>query len=137
MRNSCDGLVTTAQLVGEAEPTGRRTGSQAGLPCGSGRAQFSQQAPAGLRSALDRQGRSSLARTHAYRQHGHRQALPVQPTLDLVRGFVVQDPLQPSHMLAPVVPSRLARIEAIIKPFKLDDLKDRVFEAGVRGMTIS
>ncbi len=40
-------------------------------------------------------------------------------------------------MLAPVVPSRLARIEAIIKPFKLDDLKDRVFEAGVRGMTIS
>ena len=31
----------------------------------------------------------------------------------------------------------MKKIEAIIKPFKLDDLKDRVFEAGVRGMTVS
>jgi nitrogen regulatory protein P-II 1 len=31
----------------------------------------------------------------------------------------------------------MKKIEAIVKPFKLDDLKDRVFEAGVRGMTVS
>jgi nitrogen regulatory protein P-II 1 len=31
----------------------------------------------------------------------------------------------------------MKKIEAIIKPFKLDDVKDRVFEAGVRGMTVS
>jgi nitrogen regulatory protein P-II 1 len=31
----------------------------------------------------------------------------------------------------------MKKIEAIIKPFKLDDLKERVFEAGVRGMTVS
>mgnify|MGYP000094315031 CR=1 FL=1 len=31
----------------------------------------------------------------------------------------------------------MKKIEAIIKPFKLDDLKDRVFQAGARGMTAS
>jgi nitrogen regulatory protein P-II 1 len=31
----------------------------------------------------------------------------------------------------------MKKIEAIIKPFKLDDLKDRVFQAGARGMTVS
>ena len=29
------------------------------------------------------------------------------------------------------------KIEAIIKPFKLDDVKDRLDEVGVRGMTVS
>ena len=28
-------------------------------------------------------------------------------------------------------------VVAVVKPFKLDDVKDRVFEAGVRGMTVS
>jgi nitrogen regulatory protein P-II 1 len=31
----------------------------------------------------------------------------------------------------------MKKIEAIIKPFKLDDVKDRLFEVGVRGMTVS
>jgi nitrogen regulatory protein P-II 1 len=31
----------------------------------------------------------------------------------------------------------MKKIEAIIKPFKLDELKDRVFQAGARGMTVS
>ena len=31
----------------------------------------------------------------------------------------------------------MKKIEAIIKPFKLDDVKERVFEAGARGMTVS
>lgn len=31
----------------------------------------------------------------------------------------------------------MKKIEAVIKPFKLDDLKDRVFQAGARGMTVS
>jgi nitrogen regulatory protein P-II 1 len=31
----------------------------------------------------------------------------------------------------------MKKIEAIIKPFKLDDVKSRVFEAGGRGMTVS
>ena len=31
----------------------------------------------------------------------------------------------------------MKKIEAIIKPFRLDDVKDRVFAAGGRGMTVS
>jgi nitrogen regulatory protein P-II 1 len=31
----------------------------------------------------------------------------------------------------------MKRIEAIIKPFKLDDLKERLREGGVQGMTVS
>ena len=31
----------------------------------------------------------------------------------------------------------MRKIEAIIKPFKLDEVKDRVFAAGARGMTVS
>lgn len=31
----------------------------------------------------------------------------------------------------------MKKIEAIIKPFKLDDVKDRVYQAGVKGMTVS
>ena len=31
----------------------------------------------------------------------------------------------------------MKKIEAIIKPFKLDDLQDRLEEVGVRGMTVS
>jgi nitrogen regulatory protein P-II 1 len=31
----------------------------------------------------------------------------------------------------------MKRIEAIIKPFKLDDLKDRLTQLGVKGMTVS
>jgi nitrogen regulatory protein P-II 1 len=31
----------------------------------------------------------------------------------------------------------MKRIEAIIKPFKLDDLKDRLREVGAKGLTIS
>ena len=31
----------------------------------------------------------------------------------------------------------MKKIEAIIKPFKLDEVRDRVFEAGARGMTVS
>lgn len=29
------------------------------------------------------------------------------------------------------------KIEAIVKPFKLDDIKDRLDEIGIRGMTVS
>lgn len=32
---------------------------------------------------------------------------------------------------------RLKKIEAIVKPFKLDDIKDRLDELGVHGMTVS
>jgi nitrogen regulatory protein P-II 1 len=31
----------------------------------------------------------------------------------------------------------LKKIEAIIKPFKLDDVKDALIEAGIEGMTVS
>ena len=31
----------------------------------------------------------------------------------------------------------MQRIEAIIKPFKLDDVKKRLFDLGVKGMTVS
>ena len=31
----------------------------------------------------------------------------------------------------------MKKIEAIIKPFKLDDVKARVYEAGAKGMTVS
>jgi len=31
----------------------------------------------------------------------------------------------------------MKKIEAIIKPFKLDDIKDRLDEVGIRGMTVS
>jgi nitrogen regulatory protein P-II 1 len=31
----------------------------------------------------------------------------------------------------------MKKIEAIIKPFKLDDVKDRVYAAGGKGMTVS
>ncbi|RDV39592.1 P-II family nitrogen regulator [Lujinxingia vulgaris] len=31
----------------------------------------------------------------------------------------------------------MKKIEAIIKPFKLDDVKDRLDEAGIHGMTVS
>ncbi|MBF0549308.1 MAG: P-II family nitrogen regulator [Deltaproteobacteria bacterium] len=31
----------------------------------------------------------------------------------------------------------MKKIEAIIKPFKLDDVKDRLTEAGIHGMTIT
>src|SRR5512138_2527257 len=31
----------------------------------------------------------------------------------------------------------MKKIEAIIKPFKLDDVKQRVYAAGARGMTVS
>ena len=31
----------------------------------------------------------------------------------------------------------MKKIEAIIKPFKLDDVKDRVYAAGAKGMTVS
>ncbi len=31
----------------------------------------------------------------------------------------------------------MKKIEAIIKPFKLDDVKDALYEAGIKGMTIS
>jgi nitrogen regulatory protein P-II 1 len=31
----------------------------------------------------------------------------------------------------------MKRIEAIIKPFKLDEVKDRLHQEGVRGMTVS
>jgi nitrogen regulatory protein P-II 1 len=31
----------------------------------------------------------------------------------------------------------MKKIEAIIKPFKLDDVKDRLREIGVQGMTVS
>lgn len=34
-------------------------------------------------------------------------------------------------------PTRMKRVEAIIKPFKLDDVKDALGEVGVRGMTVS
>jgi nitrogen regulatory protein P-II 1 len=33
--------------------------------------------------------------------------------------------------------SPMKKIEAIIKPFKLDDLKDRLRQAGAQGMTVS
>jgi len=32
---------------------------------------------------------------------------------------------------------RMKKIEAIIKPFKLDDVKERLDEVGVQGMTVS
>src|SRR5476651_1425700 len=31
----------------------------------------------------------------------------------------------------------MKKIEAIVKPFKLDDVKDRVYAAGAKGMTVS
>ena len=31
----------------------------------------------------------------------------------------------------------MKRIDAIIKPFKLDEVKDRLTEAGVRGITVN
>ncbi len=31
----------------------------------------------------------------------------------------------------------MKKIEAIVKPFKLDDIKDRLDEIGIRGMTVS
>ncbi len=31
----------------------------------------------------------------------------------------------------------MKKIEAIIKPFKLDDVKDALYEAGIKGMTVS
>ncbi len=31
----------------------------------------------------------------------------------------------------------MKKIEAIIKPFKLDDVKDALYEVGVKGMTVS
>jgi nitrogen regulatory protein PII len=31
----------------------------------------------------------------------------------------------------------MKKIEAIVKPFKLDDVEDRLREVGVRGMTVS
>lgn len=32
---------------------------------------------------------------------------------------------------------KLKKIEAIIKPFKLEDVKDALTEAGITGMTVS
>ena len=31
----------------------------------------------------------------------------------------------------------MKKVEAIIKPFKLDDVRDQLFEIGVRGLTVS
>ena len=31
----------------------------------------------------------------------------------------------------------MKKIEAVIKPFKLDDVKDALVEAGIEGMTVS
>ena len=31
----------------------------------------------------------------------------------------------------------MKKVEAIIKPFKLDDVRDRLFELGIRGLTVS
>src|SRR6516162_5324906 len=43
----------------------------------------------------------------------------------------VQDPRQP------IVPSPMKKIEAIIKPFKLEEVKDALAELGIEGMTVS
>ena len=31
----------------------------------------------------------------------------------------------------------MRKVEAIIKPFKLDDVRDRLFELGIRGLTVT
>jgi len=38
---------------------------------------------------------------------------------------------------ASALPARMKKIEAIIKPFKLDDVKNALKEAGIEGMTVS
>src|SRR5687767_7079558 len=43
----------------------------------------------------------------------------------------------PGHIIAKKREPRVKKIEAIIKPFKLDDVKDALHEVGVSGITVT
>ena len=46
-------------------------------------------------------------------------------------------PPQPTHCLAPRERGRMKKIEAIIKPFKLDEVKEALQEVGLQGITVT
>jgi nitrogen regulatory protein P-II 1 len=75
----------------------------------------------------------SSANTQKTKQHRHFQALPVLGT----------DPAIEQHALPVTFPDgpggqkAMKKIEAIIKPFKLDEVKEALQEVGLQGITVT
>lgn len=51
--------------------------------------------------------------------------------------YARSDPLKRGYAFQPTGDTRMKKIEAIIKPFKLDEVKTALSEIGVTGMTIT
>ena len=56
--------------------------------------------------------------------------LPVRNIREMFGRYVNRTPLRPGEL-------HMKKVEAIIKPFKLDEVKDALGEIGIQGMTVS
>ena len=56
--------------------------------------------------------------------------LPVRNIREMFARYVNRTPLRPGELY-------MKKVEAIIKPFKLDEVKDALGEIGIQGMTVS
>jgi nitrogen regulatory protein P-II 1 len=56
--------------------------------------------------------------------------LPVRNIQEMFARYVNRTPLRPGEL-------HMKKVEAIIKPFKLDEVKDALGEIGIQGMTVS
>jgi nitrogen regulatory protein P-II 1 len=56
--------------------------------------------------------------------------LPVRNIHEMFARYVNRTPLRPGEL-------HMKKVEAIIKPFKLDEVKDALGEIGIQGMTVS
>jgi nitrogen regulatory protein P-II 1 len=56
--------------------------------------------------------------------------LPVRNIREMFARYVNRTPLRPGEL-------HMKKVEAIIKPFKLDEVKDALGEIGIQGMTVS
>jgi len=56
--------------------------------------------------------------------------LPVRNIHEMLGRYVNRTPLRPGEL-------HMKKVEAIIKPFKLDEVKDALGEIGIQGMTVT
>ena len=71
---------------------------------------------------------------HATQEPGHRPARAPSPTSSPLPSFHLRETIRQRDRSDA---EAMKRIEAIIKSFKLDEVKDRLFQVGARGMTVS
>ena len=68
----------------------------------------------------------------------HRKALPIESCLCIVPPIHEPDPcVGRVRRPGPHYKSDMKKIEAIIKPFKLEEVKDALHELGIQGMTVT